>query len=344
MISTAWAGSLPLGRPAPRSARWLGPIATRSRKPSCEKGTRSRPEASSAGTSCRPSRSLRLDPEALEVDVKFGPKAGAPPDRLDLIPGGPYDNEVLREAVRRVAQSVLAGGGRYPAIEALLARQHPTLTGHTRRFAAHCRRRRYRGGDGRCRAPARPRHAADPGAAGDGQDLCQLARHSGVDPQRQAGGGDLELAQGDRQSADGSGGAGARSRRRAEGHQENLQWRGPGRSGDRGDDRQRGCAPRRPTRWSAAPPGCLRAPSTISSSTICSSTRRAKCRLPTSSRPARRRAISCWSVIRCSWRSRFRACIPANRAARHWPICSMACRRCRPIAASSCRSPGVCIR
>jgi len=34
---------------------------------------------------------LRLNPEALEVGVKFGPKAGAPPDRLDLIPGGPYD-------------------------------------------------------------------------------------------------------------------------------------------------------------------------------------------------------------------------------------------------------------
>ena len=76
-------------------------------------------------------KSLRLDPEALEVDVKFGSKAGAPPDRLDLIPGGPIDNDVLRDAVRRVAQSVLAGGGQYPAIEALLARQHPSVTGHT---------------------------------------------------------------------------------------------------------------------------------------------------------------------------------------------------------------------
>src|SRR5262249_60888576 len=60
----------------------------------------------------------RLDPEACQVGVKFGPKAGAPPDRLDLIPGGPYDNEVLREAVRRVAQSVIDGSGRYPAVAA----------------------------------------------------------------------------------------------------------------------------------------------------------------------------------------------------------------------------------
>ena len=73
---------------------------------------------------------LRLDPEAFEVDVKFGPKAGAPPDRLDLIPGKPIKNKVLRDAVGRVAQSVLAGGGQYAAIEALLARQRPRVRGH----------------------------------------------------------------------------------------------------------------------------------------------------------------------------------------------------------------------
>ena len=73
---------------------------------------------------------LRLDPEALEVDVKFGSKAGVPPDRLDLIPGRPIKNKVLRDAVGRVAQSVLAGGGQYPAIEALLARQRPRVRGH----------------------------------------------------------------------------------------------------------------------------------------------------------------------------------------------------------------------
>ena len=71
----------------------------------------------------------RLDPEALEVEVKFGPKAGAPPERLDLIPAGPLKNEVLRDAVRRVAQSVLAGGGRYLAIEVLLARDYPRVSG-----------------------------------------------------------------------------------------------------------------------------------------------------------------------------------------------------------------------
>jgi uncharacterized protein len=71
----------------------------------------------------------RLDPEAREIDVKFGDSAGLPPDRLDLIPGGPIDNEVLREAVRRVAADAFHGGGRYRALEALLAKELPRLAG-----------------------------------------------------------------------------------------------------------------------------------------------------------------------------------------------------------------------
>jgi uncharacterized protein len=73
----------------------------------------------------------RLDPETCEVDVKFGASAGEPPDRLDLIPGGPIGNEVLREAVRRVATDAFRGGKRYRALEALLARELPRLAGHT---------------------------------------------------------------------------------------------------------------------------------------------------------------------------------------------------------------------
>jgi uncharacterized protein len=69
----------------------------------------------------------RLDPETREVDVKFGTTAGAPPARLDLIPGGPIDNEVLREAVRRVAADAFRSGGRYRALEALLAKAPPRL-------------------------------------------------------------------------------------------------------------------------------------------------------------------------------------------------------------------------
>jgi uncharacterized protein len=69
----------------------------------------------------------RLDAETREVDVKFGATAGAPPERIDLVPGGPIDNEVLREAVRRVAADAFRAGRRYRALEALLAKAPPRL-------------------------------------------------------------------------------------------------------------------------------------------------------------------------------------------------------------------------
>jgi uncharacterized protein len=86
---------------------------------------------------------MRLDPEAREVDVKFGGSAGEPPDRLDLIPGGPIDNEVLREAVRRVVGDAFRGGGCYRALGALLAKELRVLRAERR--PAH-RRGRRRGG------------------------------------------------------------------------------------------------------------------------------------------------------------------------------------------------------
>jgi uncharacterized protein len=79
----------------------------------------------------KPVAITRLDPETYEVDVKFGNTSGEPPDRLDLIPGGPLKNEVLREAVRRVATDAFRGGRRYQALQALLAREPPRLAGRT---------------------------------------------------------------------------------------------------------------------------------------------------------------------------------------------------------------------
>lgn len=73
---------------------------------------------------------LRLDAEVRTVDVKFGPSAGAPVARLDLIPGGPIGNEVLREAIARVGVDAFEGGGRYAAIEAVLTRALPRIDGH----------------------------------------------------------------------------------------------------------------------------------------------------------------------------------------------------------------------
>lgn len=72
---------------------------------------------------------MRLDMKLCEADVKFGPKAGSPPDALDLIPGGPIKSEVLRAAIARVAGDVFDGGGSYPAIEVILQRAAPSIIG-----------------------------------------------------------------------------------------------------------------------------------------------------------------------------------------------------------------------
>ena len=71
-----------------------------------------------------------LDIEKQIADVKFGPSAGEPPNALDLIPGGPIGNEVLRDAVARVAEDAFNGKGSYPALEAILARVAPRLKGY----------------------------------------------------------------------------------------------------------------------------------------------------------------------------------------------------------------------
>jgi len=64
------------------------------------------------------------------VDVKFGPSAGDPPDRIDLIPGGPIDNQILRGAVSRVVNSFFNGERRYQAIDDLLRRRLPQIASH----------------------------------------------------------------------------------------------------------------------------------------------------------------------------------------------------------------------
>ncbi|TXL71838.1 TM0106 family RecB-like putative nuclease [Vineibacter terrae] len=70
-----------------------------------------------------------LDLEQRTIDLKFGPSAGSPPQALDIIPDGPINNAVLRDAVWRVAADIATGGHRYPAIEGLLKREPPRIQG-----------------------------------------------------------------------------------------------------------------------------------------------------------------------------------------------------------------------
>lgn len=64
------------------------------------------------------------------VTVKFPRKIGTP-NTCDLIPSGPFKNQVLRDAVRRITESMVAGDDRYRAVADFLERRAPRLCGRT---------------------------------------------------------------------------------------------------------------------------------------------------------------------------------------------------------------------
>jgi predicted RecB family nuclease len=70
-----------------------------------------------------------FDRKTRQVCLKFAKKIGSPPDKVDIVPAGPLNKKVLREAVARVTTSLLAGDGRYLAISAFLQRRPPRLRG-----------------------------------------------------------------------------------------------------------------------------------------------------------------------------------------------------------------------
>ena len=71
-----------------------------------------------------------LDAAAGVVQIKRARKLGPLPEELSIIPPGPIGDEVLRKALYRFAQSLIAGGGRYPALESVLKRELPRIAGH----------------------------------------------------------------------------------------------------------------------------------------------------------------------------------------------------------------------
>ena len=69
-----------------------------------------------------------LDETRRIVSIKVGPKRQVP-DALSIGPTGPIDTVVLREAVARLADAIIAGDGRFAAACAFLRRDAPSLRG-----------------------------------------------------------------------------------------------------------------------------------------------------------------------------------------------------------------------
>lgn len=72
---------------------------------------------------------LAIDETRRCVTVKRGAKAGPLPEAGCLIPGGPINTDVLRDAVWRVAPDLAKDGSAFPHIAALLRREPPRFAG-----------------------------------------------------------------------------------------------------------------------------------------------------------------------------------------------------------------------
>jgi uncharacterized protein len=70
-----------------------------------------------------------LDEDGGIVSLKIGAKAEPYENAFSLIPPGPIDSGVLREAVYRYADALIADDGRYGAISSILRREYPRVKG-----------------------------------------------------------------------------------------------------------------------------------------------------------------------------------------------------------------------
>ncbi len=70
-----------------------------------------------------------LDEAGGLIRIRCALKRGEPGERIAIGPGGPIDVKALERAIVRFAESLVDRGGRYPAIEAVLTRSAPRITG-----------------------------------------------------------------------------------------------------------------------------------------------------------------------------------------------------------------------
>ncbi|HET7340044.1 MAG TPA: TM0106 family RecB-like putative nuclease, partial [Methylomirabilota bacterium] len=71
----------------------------------------------------------RLDDDRCEVELRRGQASASAPLPAALIPGRPIQTNEQRDALMRLAKSVLAGDHRYRALEDIVARARPRLSG-----------------------------------------------------------------------------------------------------------------------------------------------------------------------------------------------------------------------
>ncbi len=70
-----------------------------------------------------------IDEKTKLIRIKLGRKSGTLPERISVMSTGPIKTDVLKEAIYRFADSLIAGDHRYGALEAILKRKHPAIQG-----------------------------------------------------------------------------------------------------------------------------------------------------------------------------------------------------------------------
>jgi uncharacterized protein len=72
---------------------------------------------------------VELDEDRFTISLRIGNTAPPFPAAFSLIPGQPINTDVLREAIYRYAEAVIAGASRYKVITSFLTRRVPVVAG-----------------------------------------------------------------------------------------------------------------------------------------------------------------------------------------------------------------------
>ena len=72
---------------------------------------------------------LSIDDSTGTLELVRGPSLASRPLPEVIVAGGPLEDRTQREAILRVAESLRAGDGRYPALRAILGRERPRMRG-----------------------------------------------------------------------------------------------------------------------------------------------------------------------------------------------------------------------
>ncbi len=64
------------------------------------------------------------------IQIRISTKIKEAPDIVSIIPPGPINNDILRAAVRRFADSIIDNNEKYQAVKSILVRENPKIKGH----------------------------------------------------------------------------------------------------------------------------------------------------------------------------------------------------------------------